>query len=116
MIWLGVAAFVLVVLQLAGVGVGVAVGLRAWRQIAPQVRPILSMFTPATPPPSAEVAARATTATTTPYECPHPPSTRHVDPVSGVERCVSCGEEFGLFDPLAAPRFVPPVIPPPKDW
>lgn len=44
--WLGVAGFVLALLELALlVGVVVLAG-RFWRQVEPQVRPLLAMFTP----------------------------------------------------------------------
>ena len=57
---LGVAAFVVVVLELVAAGVGVVLVRRFWRQVEPQLRPLLAMFTaPSSPgmPPSGPEAS-----------------------------------------------------------
>jgi hypothetical protein len=51
---LGVIAFVLVVLELVAAAGAAVLVRRFWRQVEPQVRPLLAMFTPPPAPTAAE--------------------------------------------------------------
>ena len=72
---LGVAAFVVVVLELVAAAGAVVLARRFWRQVAPQVTPLLAMFAPAPPSVPERIAEYAPPASTSSSssDSPSPP-------------------------------------------
>lgn len=69
---LGVAAFVVVVLELVAAAGVVVLARRFWRQVAPQVKPLLAMFAP--PTPAERIADYTTSSSSSPSDSPPPGS------------------------------------------